>query len=59
MTDNDVRLVAEYDDGLKVHFTIDRCALEQGDHVARIIARDRQRDGSLPRGTIKTVSREG
>jgi hypothetical protein len=38
-----VRFIAEYDDGSKEPFDIPRTDLRNGDHVAKIIAGERQR----------------
>jgi hypothetical protein len=46
-----------YEDGSVVQITIDRHALRSGDHVARIIAGEWQRDGRIPEGKITSVSR--
>ncbi len=45
-----VRFIAEYEDGSKDTFIIDCWALETGDHVAPIVARERQEEGRPPRG---------
>jgi hypothetical protein len=42
-----VTFVAEYRDGTFARFDIDAWTLRSGDWVARIIARERQQDGSL------------
>ena len=58
-----VRFIAEYDDGSKELFDIPRTDLRSGDHVARIIAGERQREPiGFPRlksGKIVRVYREG
>ena len=47
----------EYEDGRTARMTIDRHTLRNGDHVARIIAGERQRAGKIPEGKIKGVRR--
>jgi hypothetical protein len=54
---NRVMFVAEYEDGRTAEFSLDRFMASLGDHAARIIARERQDKGQLPRGEIKTVRR--
>src|SRR5215831_8814550 len=54
---DDVAFVAEYADGSTVIFWIDRSSLRAGDHVARIIADERQREGEMREGAIVTVKR--
>jgi hypothetical protein len=53
-----VTFVVEYEDGSKVHINIDRFTLRSGDHVARLIAGERQRAGLIPEGEIKSVKRD-
>jgi hypothetical protein len=43
-----VRFIAEYEDGSKECFDIPRADLRTGDHVARIIAGERQRAQGTP-----------
>ena len=50
-----VTFVAEYRDGTFAHFDIDPWTLRGGNWVARIIARERQQDGSLKPGEIIRV----
>ena len=45
----------EYDDGTIAHFSIDPDTMRRGNHVARLIAIDRQREGAIPPGEIKDV----
>jgi hypothetical protein len=58
-----VRFVAEYEDGSKETFDVYRSDLRTGDHVARVIAGERQRESiGFPRlkpGNIVRVYREG
>ena len=46
-----------YDDGRTAYITISPKALEAGDHVIRIIARERQEKGEIPEGEIASVKR--
>jgi hypothetical protein len=57
MTSDRVMFVVEYEDGRTTEFSIDRWTLSLGDYAARIIARERQEKGDLPRGKIKAVRR--
>jgi hypothetical protein len=50
--------IAEYDDGSKQQFQIDRWALKSGEHVAWLVAGERQRDGFLKAGEIIRVYRD-
>jgi hypothetical protein len=54
-----VRFIVEYEDGGTCPMSIDRFTLRSGDHVARIIAREKQDGGQLPKGAIKAVRRAG
>lgn len=45
-----IRFIAEYDDGSKEPFDISDTDLRNGDHVARIIAGERQRESSAKSG---------
>jgi hypothetical protein len=54
---DDVVFVATYHDGRSEWFNIDKFTLRSGDHVARIIARERQTGGQLPAGKIVSVAR--
>jgi hypothetical protein len=54
----DVPFIVEYRDGSKAHFDVDQPTLRSGDHVARIIAGEMQRRGSLPAGEIVSVKRD-
>ena len=55
MTSNRVTFVVEYEDGRTAEFSIDRWTLSLGDYAATIIARERQEEGDLPPGEIKTI----
>jgi hypothetical protein len=50
-------VVATYDDGRSEWFNIDKFTLRSGDHVARIIAAERQSGGQLPAGKITSIKR--
>jgi hypothetical protein len=50
-----VTFVAEYRDGSVARFDIDPWTLRNGHWVARIIARERQEEGSLKPGEIVRV----
>jgi hypothetical protein len=53
----DVAFAAEYADGSTEIFWIDPSSLRAGDHVARIIADERQREGEMREGAIVSVKR--
>ena len=55
--DTSIEFVAVYEDGSEEHFSVDRTTLRNGDHVARIVAGERQRAGSLKSGKIVRVRR--
>lgn len=42
-----IEFIAEFEDGTLHHFRIDEWTLKQGDHVARLIAAERFRDGKI------------
>lgn len=52
-----VPFVVEYEDGRTAFMLIDPFTLSRGDHVARIIAVERQGEGKLPVGQISNVKR--
>jgi hypothetical protein len=52
-----IGFVVEYKDGKRRRFSINRYALLSGDHLARIIAGEKQRDGTLPQGDIASIKR--
>jgi len=56
--EDDIAFLAEYDDGSRFTFVIDRWTLERGDHVASIIARERQEAAHLKPGKIVLVYRQ-
>ena len=47
----------EFEDGTQELIFIDQPSLRSGDHVAPIIARERQAKGELPDKPIKSVTR--
>ena len=53
-----VPFIAEYEDGSKGYFDIDLTTLRNGEHIARMIASEKQRDGHLPAGKILRVRRD-
>ena len=52
-----ITFIATYEDGEELAFSIDKFTLRGGDHVARIIAAERQRTGELPPVKIVSVKR--
>ena len=52
-----VQFVVEYEDGRHALMWIDRWTLNQGDHVAPIVAREKQEAGEIPEGKIESVKR--
>ena len=52
-----VEFIVEYGDGSTAQMAIDRYTLGMGDFVARIVAMERQLDGTLPEGTFVRVRR--
>jgi hypothetical protein len=55
--DRDSKFIVEFEDGTRDYFFIDTPTLRTGDHVARIVARNRQAEGKLPKKPIKSVTR--
>jgi hypothetical protein len=53
-----VPFIAEYEDGSEGHFDIDLATLRSGDHIAPMVASEKQRDGHLPPGKIVRVRRD-
>ena len=53
-----VAFIVEYEGGRAARFSMDKDRLLRRDHVARIIAGERQRDGEIPKGKILSVKRE-
>jgi hypothetical protein len=54
---DDVEFIITFDDDTTDFMTIDRYTLASGDHVARIIAGERQSGGPIPNKPIKSVRR--
>ena len=52
-----IMFIADYESGQTALFSIDQWTLKEGDHVAPLIAVERQKAGELPEGTIKRVRR--
>ena len=52
-----VRFVAKYEDGNTAVFSLPLFDLRSGDHIARVIAREMQMGGRLPKGRIISVER--
>ena len=52
-----VEFIVKYEEGPLALMAIDKHTLRKGDHVALLIAQQRQRDGTLPVGVIKEVRR--
>jgi hypothetical protein len=55
--DPNVMFAVNYGDGRTAYITISPKALEAGDHVTRMIARERQEKGEIPEGEIASVKR--
>ena len=53
----DVPFFVTLDDGSEHSITIDPFVLRNGDHIARIVAGEWQRDGKIPPGKIVKVRR--
>jgi hypothetical protein len=53
-----VSFIAEYDDGSTARFYVDRTTLRDGNHIARIVAGEKQRIGRLKPGIIVGVRRD-
>ena len=53
-----VSFIAEYEDGSTARFYIDRTTLRDGNHIARIVAGEKQRIGRLKPGNIVSVRRD-
>lgn len=52
-----IRFIAIYEDGSRHPFSIPSHTVRTGDHVARIIASERQAKSELPPGKINSVER--
>ena len=55
--DTNVMFAVNFEDGRTAYITINPKLLEPGDHVARIVARQRQDKGEIPVGEIASVKR--
>jgi hypothetical protein len=55
--DTNIMFAVNYHDGRTAYITIKPKQLEQGDHVARTVARERQEKGEIPEGEIASVKR--
>ena len=55
--DRDGKFIVEFEDGTRDYFFIEATTLRTGDHVARIVAGNRQAEGKLPKKPIKSVTR--
>jgi hypothetical protein len=53
-----VAFAVEYEDGRTARMFVSQWDVRSGDDAVRIIAGDRQREGSLPKGKIKNFKRE-
>jgi hypothetical protein len=51
--DRDGKFIVEFEDGTRDYFFIDPTTRRTGDHVARIVARNRQAEG-LPKKPINS-----
>ena len=55
--DHNIMFAVNFEDGRTAYMTIDPYTLRSGDHVARIVARERQEKGEIPEGQIIAVKR--
>jgi hypothetical protein len=55
--EDDIRFEVEFEDGQRVGIMIAPDTLAPGEHVARIVAEERQRAGDLPPSRIVAVRR--
>jgi hypothetical protein len=55
--DTNIMLAVNFQDGRTAYITISPKLLEAGDHVARVVARERQEKGEIPQGEIASVKR--
>lgn len=53
-----IAFIVDYEDGRTARFYVSQWDVASGDDVVRIIAAERQREGSLPQGTISGFKRE-
>ena len=55
--DRNLMFAVTYEDGRTAYITIDPDVIRSGDHVARVVARERQHRGEIPEGEIAGVKR--
>jgi hypothetical protein len=55
--DHNIMFAVNYNDGRTAYITISPRTLQEGDHVARVVARERQEKGEIPEGDIANVRR--
>ena len=55
--DHNIMFAINYEDGRTAYITISPKKLENGDHVTRDIARERQEKGEIPPGEIRAIKR--
>jgi hypothetical protein len=55
--DTNIMFAVNFQDGRTAYITISPKLLEAGDHVARVVARERQDKGEIPEGEIASVKR--
>ena len=55
--DTNIMFAVNFKDGRTAYMTISPKVLEQGEHVARVVARERQGQGEIPEGEIVSVKR--
>ncbi len=55
--DTNIMFAVNFEDGRTAYITISPKLLQPGEHVARIIARERQETGEIPEGEIASVKR--
>ena len=57
MTDDPIEFIVRYLNGSEARIRISRWDLQRGDHVAELIAGERQRAGEIPEAEIDFVTR--
>ena len=55
--DANIMFAINFQDGRTAYITVSPKLLEAGDHVARVVARERQDKGEIPEGEIASVKR--
>ena len=58
MQPSSVRFIVTYEDGSHDYMSVPAATLRSGDHVARVVAGEKQRAGELRRGEITGVRRD-